>query len=76
LSQLPPDFNLLEIQSRIEEMSPYIIVAMQECERMNILLGTIRKSLSDLDQGLRGALNMTDAMEAIAAALRINKVPA
>lgn len=43
---------------------------------MNILLGTIRKSLSDLDQGLKGALNMTDAMEAVAAALRINKVPA
>jgi dynein heavy chain len=57
-------------------MNPYIIVAMQESERMNILLSTIRKSLSDLDQGLKGALNMTDAMEAVAAALRINKVPA
>jgi len=76
LGQLPIDFNLLEIQTRVEEMSPYIIVALQECERMNILLSTIRKSLNDLDQGLKGALNMTDQMEAIAASLRINKVPA
>jgi dynein heavy chain len=76
LGTLPPDFNLLEIAARIEELSPYIIVAQQECERMNILLSTIRKTLNDLDQGLKGALNMTDAMEAIAAALRINKVPA
>ena len=76
LAQLPPDFHLLEIQLRIEELNPYIIVAMQECERMNILLSTIRKSLNDLDQGLKGALNMTDAMEAVAASLRINKVPA
>jgi dynein heavy chain len=49
---------------------------MQECERMNLLLSTIRKGLSDLDQGLKGALNMTDAMEAVAASLRINAVPA
>ena len=43
---------------------------------MNLLLSTIRKSLNDLDQGLKGALNMTDAMEGVAAALRINVVPA
>ena len=76
LAVLPGDFNLIEIALRVEESSPYIIVAQQECERMNILLSTIRKTLSDLDQGLKGALNMTDAMEAVAAALRINKVPA
>lgn len=76
LAALPSDFNLLEIELRIEESSPYIIVSTQECERMNVLLSTMRKGLTDLQAGLEGALNMTDAMEATAAALRINKVPA
>jgi len=48
LSVLPGDFNLIEINLRIEESTPYLIVSMQECERMNILLSTIRKGLSDL----------------------------
>jgi len=72
LAALPSDFNLLEIELRIEESSPYIIVSAQECERMNVLLSTMRKGLTDLQAGLEGALNMTDAMEATAAALRIN----
>lgn len=76
LSQLPPDFNLIELQLKVEDMNPYIIVALQECERMNILLGTIRKGLTDLDAGLKGTLNMTDSMEATGASLRINTVPA
>lgn len=75
LLALPPDFNLLEIILKIEETSPYLIVSTQECERMNLLLSTIRKGLVDLQAGMEGALNMTDAMEATAAALRINKVP-
>jgi hypothetical protein len=39
---------------------------------MNVLLSTMRKGLTDLQAGMEGALNMTDAMEATAAALRIN----
>ena len=36
---------------------------------MNILLGEIRISLNDLDAGLKGSLNITDAMEALFVAL-------
>jgi len=43
---------------------------------MNGLLGTVRKTLHELDQGLKGALNITDAMEALSNALALNKVPA
>ena len=41
---------------------------------MNTLLGTIRFSLNELDAGLRGALNMTDAMDSLANSLSLNRV--
>lgn len=42
---------------------------------MNILLQEIRTSLNDLDAGLRGALNITDAMETLAQKLSLNLIP-
>jgi dynein heavy chain, axonemal len=39
--------------SKTEEKSPYTIVAIQECERMNILTTEIRRSLSELNLGLK-----------------------
>jgi len=56
---------MIEIQLRIEEKTPFMIVAIQECEKMNSLLNEIRFSLTELDQGLDGALNITDAMEVL-----------
>jgi len=52
-----------------------MIVAIQECEKMNGLLNEIRFSLTELDQGLDGALNITDAMEVLQASIEINKLP-
>lgn len=43
---------------------------------MNILMFTIRKSLEDLDSGLKGLLNMTDDMENLANCLFLNQIPA
>jgi dynein heavy chain, axonemal len=34
-----------------QESSPYVVVALQECQRMNVLLTEIRRSLSELDKG-------------------------
>ena len=42
---------------------------------MNQLLEVIRSSLEELYMGLDGALNMTDAMETLAQALVLNRVP-
>jgi len=75
LEELPEDFNMVEIMSSITDVNPYIVVSIQECERMNILLQEIRKSLNDLDAGLKGQLNITEAMEALSNSLSINKVP-
>ena len=54
---------MYEISLKAKVKSPYVVVCTQECERMNILLQEIRTSLTDLDSGLKGALNITDAME-------------
>lgn len=75
LKELPGDFNMFDIQLRIEEKTPYMIVAIQECEKMNALLGEIRFSLTELDQGLDGALNITDKMEVLQVSLEINVLP-
>lgn len=44
---------MLEIMSKVEERTPYVIVAFQECERMNFLTGSMKKSLKELDLGLK-----------------------
>jgi dynein heavy chain, axonemal len=55
--------------------APYVLVAMQECERMNRLLDEIRRSLIELRKGLDGQLNMSEPMEDLQQALSINQVP-
>eukprot|EP00002_Diphylleia_rotans_P022035 TRINITY_DN430_c0_g2_i1.p1 TRINITY_DN430_c0_g2~~TRINITY_DN430_c0_g2_i1.p1 ORF type:complete len:4080 (+),score=854.57 TRINITY_DN430_c0_g2_i1:199-12438(+) len=76
LRQIPENFNLLDIVSRIPERSPYIVVFLQECERMNILISEIRRSLNELKMGLAGLLNFTESMEALQLALITDRVPA
>ena len=53
----------MEFNARIKTKEPYIVVCIQECERMNLLLSTIRNSLNELDAGMKGELDMTEAME-------------
>jgi dynein heavy chain len=67
---------MIELNARAKEKTPYVVVCLQECERMNTLTETIKKSLEDLDAGLKGQLNITDDMEALANALYLNKQPA
>lgn len=47
------EFNMAELLAKVEERSPYIVVAFQECERMNVLTREIRRSLTELDLGLK-----------------------
>jgi dynein heavy chain len=67
---------MIDIVARAKDKNPYIVVCIQECERMNTLLGVIRFSLFELDAGLKGQLNITDAMELLANSLALNRVPA
>jgi dynein heavy chain len=55
--------------------SPHVVCCLQECERMNVLLGVIMSSLTELRKGLMGQLSMSDSMEQMASALTIGQVP-
>jgi len=75
LTRLPADFVMMDLNGRIKERTPYVVVAIQECDRMNVLLTEIRISLTELQLGLQGALNITDAMENLSNSLFLNRVP-
>lgn len=75
IEKLPEDFNMNEIMGKVEERTPYVIVAFQECERMNYLSGEIKRSLKELDLGLKGELTITSDMEDLENALFLDQVP-
>lgn len=76
LGSLPEELNMVEIESRVKEKTPYVVAALQETGRMNGLLSEMRRSMEELTLGLDGALNMSDKMEALAKGLATNSVPA
>jgi len=76
LEQLPQQFNMVELKARAKDRTPYVVVCLQECERMNYLIFTLRTSLEDLDAGLKGQLNITEVMEQLSQSMFINQVPA
>ncbi|KDO33800.1 hypothetical protein SPRG_01679 [Saprolegnia parasitica CBS 223.65] len=82
LQRLPEPFNLSELNDEaaplLEQshpMAPYVVVALQECTRMNALLSVLHRSLSELAKGLNGLLNMSEAMEELLEALSLQQVP-
>ncbi|NXC47688.1 DYH9 protein, partial [Penelope pileata] len=75
LEKLMDEFNIAELMAKVEERTPYVVVAFQECERMNILTSEIKRSLMELDLGLKGELTMTSDMENLQNALFLDMVP-
>ena len=69
VERLPDNFDLEDIRSRTDDITPYIMVAIQETERMNKLLAEMKRSLAELDLGLKGDLTMSDPMEQLMNAL-------
>ena len=53
LERLPEEFNLRELFAKAEEKTPYTVVAIKECERINTLTREIRRSLKELNLGLK-----------------------
>lgn len=77
LDRLPDGFNMAELGARQapDERTPYSVVALQECERMNILIAEVRRSLKVLKLGLQGELTMMSDMETLCNELFFNTVP-
>uniref|UniRef100_A0A4W3JPZ5 Dynein axonemal heavy chain 11 n=1 Tax=Callorhinchus milii TaxID=7868 RepID=A0A4W3JPZ5_CALMI len=75
VEKLPEEFNMVEIMAKTAERTPYVLVCFQECERMNILTREIRRSLKELDLGLKGELTVSAEMEDLQSAVYYDKVP-
>ncbi|XP_013396327.1 dynein beta chain, ciliary isoform X2 [Lingula anatina] len=77
VDKLPEEFNMVEIMAKVpvEERTPYVVVAFQECERMSMLIKEIRRSLKELDLGLKGELTITTDMENLGNSLFMDTVP-
>ena len=56
----------MQIEARVKDKTPYVVVALQEAARMNTLLTEMRQSMEELLLGLGGSLNMSDKMEKLA----------
>lgn len=77
LTRTPVNLDMIEILDQLKDKirTPYEVICIQECERMNILLNVIRGALNDLKMGLNGELNQTGAMEMLLQCLLVNKIP-
>jgi len=78
LEKLPDDFNPVELRNRAIEgecLTPYAVVAIQEAERMMILTKEMRRSLKELNLGLKGELTISPNMEALMNAFLLDQVP-
>lgn len=53
LDKVPEPFNTVDMMARVDEQTPYVIVSFQECERMNMLMNEINRSLKELLLGLK-----------------------
>uniref|UniRef100_A0A8C6SC12 Uncharacterized protein n=1 Tax=Neogobius melanostomus TaxID=47308 RepID=A0A8C6SC12_9GOBI len=67
--------NVEEIMSKAGERTPYVLICFQECERMNHLITEIRRSLNELELGLKGELTISSRMETLQSALFSDVVP-
>ena len=75
--RLPDEFNMPELMAKIpaEDRTPYVVVAFQEAERMNMLTNELRRSLKELDLGLKGELTISAEMETLSNSLFLDQVP-
>ncbi|KAJ1520032.1 hypothetical protein ONE63_004262 [Megalurothrips usitatus] len=77
LAKLPPPFDLERAAARFpvaysESMNTVLV---QEMERFNGLVGTIRRSLQELQRAVKGLVVMSPELEAVAGALLVSRVP-
>ena len=75
MEKMPDSFNVSDMLLRCEDKTSYILVCFQECERMNTLTDEIKRSLRELDLGLKGELTMTQDMEELSTSLFFDQVP-
>jgi dynein heavy chain len=80
LARLPQELPLPDLEARAAAAgrsdAPLVVALLQETGRLNALLREMRRSMEELQLGLDGALNVTEAMDALQRALATGAVPA
>jgi dynein heavy chain len=72
-------FDMIEMNGRVDEdqksgvLGPYVCDCLQECGRMEKLLGLMRASFTELDKGLKGELSMNPRMEALVVCFQLDQ---
>jgi dynein heavy chain len=71
--------NMDDLNNKLSDennpLRPYQDAFKQECEKLNILIGGIMNSLTDLDLAYRGELTMNEAMENLEDCIKFDRVP-
>ncbi|KAL9898323.1 dynein beta chain, ciliary [Glossina fuscipes fuscipes] len=75
LDKLRDEFNLQALLNRVGSKTPFVVVALQESERMNMLIHEIKRSLRELLLGLKGELTLTVEMERLDHAIFYDQIP-
>lgn len=76
IEQIPQEMDLKTITRRlIHDSSPLKTVLLQEIDRYNHLLSVVKKSLLDLQKGLKGLVVISPEIEQVFEALFAGKVP-
>ncbi|GFR19450.1 dynein heavy chain 9, axonemal [Trichonephila clavata] len=78
LEKIPEEFPMADLYGKVSEEScvvPFTAVALQECERMNVLLQEVSTSLRDIEKGLKGDLPWNEEMDELGEALASDAVP-
>lgn len=78
LSKLPKPYDLekAKLNYPVDYSESMNTVLVQEMERFNKLLNTIRSSLVQLEQGIQGMIVMTPQLELVAGSLLLSRIPA
>lgn len=75
-SNIPEEMSLAQVRVRhIKDDSPLKIVLLQEISRYNGLLQFLRKSLDELEKGIKGETVISDENEIMMNSILDNKVP-
>ncbi|VDM32164.1 unnamed protein product [Hydatigera taeniaeformis] len=77
LSRLPMPFDVISLRKKhmVGEISPTLVVLIQEVDRFNLILREMRSSLRELQRAIAGEVGMSAEMDDVAACLGRGSIP-
>ena len=75
LEKCPDIFNISKIRAKLKEITPTLVVLLQELDRFNKLILTIKSSLKKLQRALNGEIGMNNDLEELSKCLLNGLLP-